>query len=91
LNRKDDHENKGIHHDHDCRTGIHAVHGVAKAEETITPQEFATAVAEVPAKIGSHISNEIVEIKAYQAKSWAEAKAQWQGLINKFVKTESTQ
>ena len=65
--------------------------GVAKAEETITPQEFATAVAEVPAKIGSHISNEIAETKAYQAKSWAEAKAQWQSLINKFVKTESTQ
>jgi hypothetical protein len=65
--------------------------GVAKAEDTITPQEFATAVAEVPAKIGSHISNEIAETKAYQAKSWAEAKAQWQSLINKFVKTESTQ
>jgi len=65
--------------------------GVAKAEETITPQEFATAVAEVPAKIGSHISNEIAETKAYQANSWAEAKAQWQSLINKFVKTESTQ
>lgn len=65
--------------------------GVAKAEDTITPQEFATAIAEVPAKIGSHISNEIAETKAYQAKSWAEAKAQWQSLLNKFVKTESTQ
>ena len=65
--------------------------GVAKAEDTITPQEFATAIAEVPAKIGSHISNEIAETKAYQAKSWAEAKAQWQSLLNKFVKTESNQ
>jgi hypothetical protein len=65
--------------------------GVAKSEETITPQEFATKIAEVPAKIGSHISNEIVEIKDYQAKSWADAKKQWQSLINKFVKTESTQ
>jgi hypothetical protein len=65
--------------------------GVAKAEDTITPQEFATTIAEVPAKIGSHISNEIVEIKDYQAKSWADAKKQWQSLINKFVKTESTQ
>ena len=65
--------------------------GVAKSEETITPQEFATAIAEVPAKIGSHISNEIVEIKDYQAKSWADAKAQWQSLLNKFVKTEETQ
>ena len=65
--------------------------GVAKAEDTITPQELATTIAEVPAKIGSHISNEIVEIKDYQAKSWADAKKQWQSLINKFVKTESTQ
>ena len=65
--------------------------GVAKAEDTITPQEFATTIAEVPAKIGSHISDEVEKTKAYQAKSWAEAKAQWQSLINKFVKTESTQ
>ena len=66
--------------------------GVAKSDEkTYTPQEFATAIAEVPAKIGSHISNEIVEIKDYQAKSWADAKKQWQSLLNKFVKTESNQ
>ena len=65
--------------------------GVAKAEDSTTPQEFVTAIAEVPAKIGNHISDEVEKTKAYQAKSWAEAKAQWQSLINKFVKTESTQ
>ena len=66
--------------------------GVAKSDEkTYTPQEVIGSFAQVPAKIGSHISNEIAETKAYQAKSWAEAKAQWQSLINKFVKTESTQ
>ena len=66
--------------------------GVAKSDEkTYTPQEVMESFAQVPAKLGDHISNEIVEIKDYQAKSWAEAKAQWQSLINKFVKTESTQ
>ena len=57
--------------------------GVAKSEEN--------KVTEVINSVGNHISNEIAETKAYQAKSWAEAKAQWQSLINKFVKTESTQ
>jgi hypothetical protein len=57
--------------------------GVAKSEEN--------KVTDVINSVGNHISNEIAETKAYQAKSWAEAKAQWQSLINKFVKTESTQ
>ena len=57
--------------------------GVAKSEEN--------KVTEVINSVGDHISSEIAETKAYQAKSWAEAKAQWQSLINKFVKTESTQ
>jgi len=57
--------------------------GVAKAEEN--------KVTEVINSVGNHISNEIVEIKDYQAKSWADAKKQWQSLLNKFVKTESTQ
>ena len=57
--------------------------GVAKSEEN--------KVTEVINSVGDHISNEIAETKAYQAKSWAEARAQWQSLLNKFVKTESTQ
>ena len=57
--------------------------GVAKSEEN--------KVTEVINSVGDHISNEVEATKAYQANSWAEAKAQWQGLINKFVKTESTQ
>ena len=65
--------------------------GISKADESVTPQEFATTVAEVPAKVANHISNEWMDIKDYQAKSWADAKAQWQSLINKFVKTESNQ
>ena len=57
--------------------------GMAKAGEN--------KVTEVINSVGNHISNEIVEIKDYQAKSWADAKKQWQSLLNKFVKTESTQ
>ena len=57
--------------------------GVAKAEEN--------KVTEVINSVGDHISSEVEATKAYQAKSWAEAKAQWQSLLNKFVKTESTQ
>jgi hypothetical protein len=57
--------------------------GVAKSEEN--------KVTEVINSVGDHISNEVEATKAYQAKSWAEAKAQWQSLLDKFVKTESTQ
>ena len=64
--------------------------GAGKAEET--------KVSEMVNSVGNHISNEVVEIKEYQAKSWAEAKAQWAtnkaqlaGFFKKFVKTESTQ
>tara|TARA_Y100001937_G_scaffold122859_1_gene184729 strand:- start:522 stop:776 length:255 start_codon:yes stop_codon:yes gene_type:complete len=60
--------------------------GVVKAEQTksVTPQEFVESVASVPGKVGDHINQEIEKTKAYQAKSWAEAKAQWQRLISKF-------
>ena len=58
---------------------------IAKAEEkTVTPQEFADAVASVPAKVGNHISNEIEKTKEFQKKNWAEIKVQWSNLISKF-------
>jgi len=57
--------------------------GVAKSEEN--------KVTEVINSVGDHISNEVEATKEFQAKSWADAKKQWQSLINKFVKTESTQ
>jgi len=66
--------------------------GVAKSDEkTYSPQEVMESFAQVPGKVGSHIQTEWTDIKQYQAKSWADAKKQWQSLINKFVKTESTQ
>jgi len=66
--------------------------GVAKSDEkTYSPQEVMESFAQVPAKVGSHIQTEWTDIKQYQAKSWADAKKQWQSLKAKFVKTESTQ
>jgi hypothetical protein len=57
--------------------------GVAKSDEN--------KVTEVINSVGDHISNEVEATKAYQANSWAEARAQWQSLLNKFVKTGETQ
>ena len=56
--------------------------GLAKADENT---DTITAIKQMPANIASHISNEVQETKEYQAKSWAEAKAQWTKLKNKFI------
>lgn len=67
--------------------------GGAKADEhkTYTPQETIEAFASVPGKIVEHVSNEIQDTKEYQAKSWAEAKAQLQRLKTKFINTGESQ
>lgn len=60
--------------------------GMAKADEkTNTPAETIEAIKAIPTNIASHISKEVQETKEYQAKSWAEAKAQWTRLKNKFI------
>ena len=52
--------------------------GVVKAEDkTITPQEFASNVAQVPGKLVTFIGNEVNKTKEYQANSWAEMKNKW--------------
>jgi len=56
--------------------------GLAKADENT---DTIQAIKQMPANIASHISNEVQETKEYQAKSWAEAKAQWTKLKNKFI------
>ena len=52
---------------------------VVKAEEqkTVTPKEFVETVVAVPGKVSTHLQNEWVDIKAYQAKSWADSKDQF--------------
>ena len=52
--------------------------GMAKADE-----KTIQAIKAIPTKIASHISNEVQETKEYQAKSWAEMKAQWSALMTK--------
>ena len=52
--------------------------GVAKAgEKTLTAQEFASNVAEVPSKVGNWLTGEVEKTKAYQTKVWSEAKNKW--------------
>ena len=59
--------------------------GVARADNVkTTPTEFVENLASVPGKAVNQINIEIEKTKAYQAKSWAEAKAQWQSLLSKF-------
>ena len=52
---------------------------VVKADEqkTVTPKEFVETVVSVPGKVSTHLQNEWVDIKAYQAKSWADRKDQF--------------
>lgn len=51
---------------------------MAKSDEkTITPQEFASNVAELPAKVGTWFTSEVDKTKAYQTKVWSEAKTKW--------------
>ena len=56
---------------------------VVKADEkAITPQEFVNTIASVPHKVSAHVQNEWTEIKAYQAKSWADSKDQFARTID---------
>ena len=65
--------------------------GVAKSDEvkTITPQEFASNVAQVPGKLVTFIGNEVEKTKEYQAKSWAEMKTKWPFTMIKSKNNES--
>ena len=52
---------------------------MASADEnkTITPQEFASNVAEVPGKLVNFIGSEVEKTKAYQTKVWSETMKSW--------------
>ncbi len=56
----------------------------AGENKSVTPKEFVEAVASVPGKVGNHLQNEWADIKAHQAKSWAEMKFKFQALKEKF-------
>ena len=52
----------------------------AKAQTTVVD-----TVKAVPTKVVTHIQIEIQDAKEYQAKSWAQARAQWLALKTKFL------
>ena len=49
----------------------------ADEKKSITPQEFASNVAEVPGKLVTFFQGEVEKTKAYQTKVWSEAKTKW--------------
>ena len=49
----------------------------ADEKKTITPQEFASNVAEVPGKLVNFIGSEVEKTKAYQTKVWSETMKSW--------------
>ena len=74
--------------------GVALFASLAQAEEqkTVTPQEFVNSVVAVPGKVSTHLQNEWVDIKAYQAKSWADSKDQFARTVDSikglFTKTK---
>ena len=64
--------------------GVALFASVSQADEpnTVTPKEFVESVASVPGKVSTHLQNEWVDIKAYQAKSWADSKDQFARTID---------
>ena len=51
--------------------------GNTNETKTITPKEFATAIAETPGKLANFISGEVEKTKDFQKKSWADSKIQF--------------
>ena len=50
---------------------------MANADDKVIPSDFINSVANVPSAVGNHVKNEWVEIKEYQANSFAEMKKKW--------------
>ena len=50
---------------------------MANADDKVKPSDFINSVANVPNAVGNHVKNEWVEIKEYQANSFAKMKKKW--------------
>ena len=59
--------------------------GLAKAD-SITPQQFADNLSQVPVKVQSFISSEIEKTKEFQKASWEQSKIQLANLKKLFIK-----
>jgi hypothetical protein len=64
----------------------------AEEQKTVTPKEFVETVVAVPGAVSTHLQNEWVDIKAYQANAWQDSKDQFQRTIDSikglFTKTK---
>ena len=60
-----------------CFTFQHYAESLADEKKTITPQEFAQTISDVPNKVGNFLTSEVEKTKAYQTKVWSEAKTKW--------------
>ena len=60
-----------------CFTFQHYAESLADEKKTITPQEFATTLSQVPNKVGNFVTNEVEKTKAYQTKVWSETMKTW--------------
>ena len=56
---------------------VFATSAIADDNKTITPQEFATTLSEVPNKVGNFLTSEVEKTKAYQTKVWSETMKTW--------------
>ena len=72
--------------------GVALFASVSQADEpnTVTPKEFVESVASVPGKVSTHLQNEWVDIKAYQAKSWADSKDQFARTVDSIKRLFTT-
>ena len=59
--------------------------GLAKAD-SITPQEFADNLSQVPVKVQSFISSEIEKTKDFQKASWEQSQIPLANLKKLFIK-----
>ena len=60
-----------------CFTFQYYAESLADEKKTITPQEFATTLSEVPNKVGNFLTSEVEKTKAYQTKVWSETMKTW--------------
>ena len=56
---------------------VFATSAIADEKKTITPQEFAQTISEVPNKVGNFLTSEVEKTKAYQTKVWSETMKTW--------------
>ena len=50
---------------------------LADEKKTITPQEFAQTISEVPNKVGNFLTSEVEKTKAYQKETWSKTMKTW--------------